>query len=289
MKVSRPLVVSLPIGGVLFAESVHEADFRMAKRADPFHKLVYVLKGSVTWQGDEQTEEAKAIPAGSILAIPAGRPHQLQDVEPATLLLLCFEPRLLEADAEGGKVWQTLTQMPGSRLWLERSSRQRLEGRWRQALLEQAHPRLGGSAMIHALTMQSLVLLARLPVVESERSSEQRVQAVVAELAEAFYEVWTVDRAAARAGVSRRRLTELFRKITGHTLNDYLTEMRLVHAAKLLGSGEHSILGAMFSCGFGDTSHFYRLFRRRFGVAPGQWTQQHATLPRASSARSPRV
>ena len=41
MKVSRPLSISVPLGGVRFAESVHEEDFLMARRADPYPKLVY--------------------------------------------------------------------------------------------------------------------------------------------------------------------------------------------------------------------------------------------------------
>ncbi|MBM3873395.1 MAG: helix-turn-helix transcriptional regulator [Verrucomicrobia bacterium] len=53
-------------------------------------------------------------------------------------------------------------------------------------------------------------------------------------------------------------------------------ELRLAHAARLLASGDHSILGAMFSSGFGDASHFYRLFRGRFGVAPGRWRKVSA-------------
>jgi AraC-like DNA-binding protein len=45
----------------------------------------------------------------------------------------------------------------------------------------------------------------------------------------------------------------------------------LAHAAKLLRGREHSLLGVIFTCGFNDVSHFYRMFRRRYGAAPGAW------------------
>jgi AraC-like DNA-binding protein len=159
----------------------------------------------------------------------------------------------------------------GRRLTLDRGARQRVEGAWRRALLEQSHPRIGADVVLRALAADVLVLLARLPAMEAERSSRRRVEAVARELEETFFEPWTVERAAQRAGLSRRRLTALFRDVTGRSLGERVTELRLAHAARLLASGDHSILGAMFSSGFGDASHFYRLFRGRFGVAPGRW------------------
>jgi len=272
MKVSQPLVVTVPPRSVLFAESVHEADFRMIRRQDPFHKLVYVLKGSVVREVGQQRRETPS-PAGSVLAVPEGVAHRFHDQEPATLLLLCLSNEFLEDDPERIELWNGVVHAPGSRLWLDRSTRQRLESGWRRALLEQAHPRLGGGALVRALAVQSLVLLARLPVVDPERTSHQRVADLAREIAETFFEAWTVDRAALRTGLSRRRLTTLFREVTGRTLSDHVTDLRLTHAARLLSSGEHSILGTMFSCGFGDTSHFYRQFRQRFGLPPGQWMQ----------------
>ena len=91
------------------------------------------------------------------------------------------------------------------------------------------------------------------------------------ETEETFYEEWDLDRAAGRAGLSRRRFSELFRQSAGTTFGDFLTERRLEHAASLLAEGEHSVLGVMFACGFSDLSHFYRMFRRKFGSAPRTW------------------
>lgn len=270
MKVSRPLAVTVPAGGVLFAESVHDSDFRMTRRADPFHKLVYVLKGSVGRESDPDESPEGVAPAGSVLVVPAGCSHRFVDFEPSTLLLLCFSPRFIDSDTELALAWTEIEQAPGRRLWLDRSSRQRLEEPWRRGLLEQAHPRTGSGPMVRALAVQCLVFLARLRGVKATLTSQQRVMTVVREIEETFFEKWTVDRAAARAGLSRRRFTGLFRKVTHRTFNDHLAELRLSHAERLLRSGEHSILGAMFSCGFGDTSHFYRQYKRRFGVPPGR-------------------
>ena len=245
----------------------------MAERIDPFHKLIYVLKGEVACETQGGACVTPA-PAGRVLAIPAGVSHQLQDREPATLLLLCLSGGFIADDPERAELWRAVSAASDLGLWLDRSARQPLESAWRRALLEQAHPRPGGGPLVAALAVQSLVLVARLPVKTTERSSLQRVAALVQEIDETFFEPWTVDRAALRTGLSRRRLTSLFRDRTGRSLTDYVTERRFSHAARLLRSGEHSILGAMFSCGFGDASHFYRQFKQRFGLAPGRWTER---------------
>ena len=43
------------------------------------------------------------------------------------------------------------------------------------------------------------------------------------------------------------------------------------HCRSKSAHGEHSIMGVMFSCGFNDVSHFYRMFRQRYGAAPRAW------------------
>jgi AraC-like DNA-binding protein len=91
------------------------------------------------------------------------------------------------------------------------------------------------------------------------------------EIDESFFDQWDLCRAATRAGLSRRRFTELFRAEAGSTFWDYLNERRMEHAARLLRGEGRSITGVIFACGFNDVSNFYRLFRRRFGAAPRAW------------------
>jgi AraC family L-rhamnose operon regulatory protein RhaS len=111
------------------------------------------------------------------------------------------------------------------------------------------------------------------------------VGAVVREIEETFYDQWDLDKAAGRTGLSRRRFTDLFRDVSGKTFAEFLTGIRLSHAARLLEGGEHSVTGVIFSCGFNDVSHFYRLFRQRYGSPPGKWThagRRSASRPRGS-------
>lgn len=276
MKVKRPLTVVVPASGVAFAESVHEIDFRMAERRDPFHKLIYVLRGTVMQTTSEEPRVPVTLHAGTVWIVPRGERHGLIDREPATLLLLCVDPAFVGRESGLDDSWRELTRLPGRRLELDRLARQRLEGAWRRALLEQSHPRLGSAPAVRALAVQILVQLARRPSLSAASTSSARVTSVIREIDDAFFEDWSLDRAASRAGLSRRRFSQLFREATGRTVHDHLQDLRLTRVARLLQSGEHSILGAMFMCGFGDTSHFYRVFKSRFGLPPRQWQAQAA-------------
>lgn len=270
--VSRPISVTLPNHGLVFAESVHGPRFRMAERADPFHKIIYVLQGQVRLS---ETGHAKVLEAtaGAALCVNAGMRHQVSDIKPPTLLLLCFAPELLGRDHEIERLWSRLTSKraagirPGS--WGTR-----FEALWRAGIVEQTGSQPGREIALRAAAENILVALARVPVDAPTDMAANRVANVVREVAETFYEPWSLERARARAGMSRRHFSKLFRVQIGCSFLEHLTELRLTHAAHLLEDNHHSIIGAAFSSGYGDLSHFYRLFRARFGHPPREWLEK---------------
>lgn len=269
MKTSRPLTITLPAAGVLFAESAHTGDFHMAPRTDPFHKLLYVLRGRIACH--EAGREPASAAAGMLLVIPAGTEHELRDEQPSTLLLLCISPAFLRTDPELPALWRELAGRGECRIALSRPTQHQIESTWRRAMLERVHRQPGSLTTSRALAAQLIVTLARLPVRKPATAPLTRVAAVARELEVTFYDAWNLDRAATRAGMSRRHFSVLFRRVTGHTFWEHLTDLRLTHAAQLLQQGDHSVTGVVFSCGFGDVSQFYRLFRARFRHPPRAW------------------
>lgn len=272
MKLSRPLSVRLPRAGVLFAESAHASDFRMAPRTDPFHKLLYVVRGCIRYA--EGSLAPVTVAQGVVLVVPAGIEHWIADEQPSTLFLLCLSRSFLATDPELPVIWGELARRDERRIALSRPARQQIESAWRRALIESVQLRRGGVTTIRALAAQTLVNLVRLPVVRPDHDPLDRVTAVACEMEATFYDQWNLDRAAHRAGTSRRHFTMLFRQACGCTFLEYLNDLRLMHAARLLKSGDHSVTGVIFSCGFGDVSQFYRVFRQRYHLPPGQWAAQ---------------
>ena len=72
-------------------------------------------------------------------------------------------------------------------------------------------------------------------------------------------------------GVHPSRLAHEFRARLGASPGEYVRRLRLEWAAAQLSDGESSVAEVALRAGFYDQSHFSRMFRRHFGIAPAAW------------------
>ena len=79
-----------------------------------------------------------------------------------------------------------------------------------------------------------------------------------------------ISRSALAASVhySQSYFSTRFAEVMGMSLSDYLTEVRLAHAVKLLSEEKMSVKDAISSAGFRSPSLFYRAFCERYGCSP---------------------
>ena len=76
--------------------------------------------------------------------------------------------------------------------------------------------------------------------------------------------------------ISRTTLMTGFKKHTGSTVGEYLTQCRLRHALLLLRSGK-TIEYAASRCGFADSSGLSHTFKRTYGVTPREYIKRENT------------
>lgn len=81
----------------------------------------------------------------------------------------------------------------------------------------------------------------------------------------------SVDEMAARAAMSTRNFSRVFKTKTGLTPTKYLEALRLDRAREILASGEDSVETIAAACGFGREDRLRRAFLRRFKVTPSQY------------------
>ena len=78
---------------------------------------------------------------------------------------------------------------------------------------------------------------------------------------------------AAITSLSPFHLLRVFRNQVGVPPHEYQTQIRIIHARRLIRSG-HSISEAALETGFFDQSHLSRNFKRIVGITPGQYISQ---------------
>jgi len=100
---------------------------------------------------------------------------------------------------------------------------------------------------------------------------DDKLAGVMQYLRSHYPEPLTVETIAAETHMSKFYLCHLFRKQTGLTLMQYLYEQRLAAARQQLQFSTDSISTIAQNCGFGSSSHFCTLFRRREGMSPREY------------------
>lgn len=83
-----------------------------------------------------------------------------------------------------------------------------------------------------------------------------------------YHQSLAVSEIAAVAGLSEYHFMRTFQKLTGLSVHQYLTQIRLMRAKRLLSSGFDAAHTAS-EVGFFDQSHFIKKFRAHFGITPG--------------------
>jgi AraC-like DNA-binding protein len=83
-----------------------------------------------------------------------------------------------------------------------------------------------------------------------------------------FREPLTLAEVAAQAHLSPNYCSQRFREVAGTSFQAYLQERRLRFARSLLEATGLAVTEVCHAAGFGDLSHFGRVYRRRYGVPP---------------------
>ena len=90
-------------------------------------------------------------------------------------------------------------------------------------------------------------------------------------LRENFRQVQAIGEVVAIAGVPERTLKRRFRAATGSSLIEYLQNLRIEEAKRLLETGPLPVDEVSAEVGYDDASFFRRLFKRLTGLSPSQY------------------
>lgn len=146
-----------------------------------------------------------------------------------------------------------------------------LSERFGLALPKEAKPAKQGWNEVAARFTEAFKLLeeqrkykTRLNVLDVRSYIEQHAKEPIAleELASTFF-------------VSKEYLSKQFKHELGVSVTDYIVGIRMEEAKQHVEEGKLSFKEIAELVGYEDISYFYRVFRKYFGVAPGEMRKQH--------------
>ena len=73
---------------------------------------------------------------------------------------------------------------------------------------------------------------------------------------------------ASRCAISYSTYLRSFKRLLGITPAEYQMSCRLKNAADMLQNSDESVVSVAMACGFYDSSHFIREFKKKYSVSP---------------------
>lgn len=108
-------------------------------------------------------------------------------------------------------------------------------------------------------------------VKKSAVQTDPRIQTVIDYIMLNPTEEYTSDKLSSMAEVAETTFRRLFKEATGKTATEFIRQVRLTTAARLLLVSNDPVNCIAHDVGFEDANHFTRVFRQAFGMTPGRY------------------
>jgi AraC-like DNA-binding protein len=108
-------------------------------------------------------------------------------------------------------------------------------------------------------------------------NDSERVEKVVAFINENFSRTIRLAEAAELVEMAETAFSRFFKAKTGITFVDYLNDIRIGHASRLLIDTISPIAEIAQECGFTSLTNFNRIFKKRKGLVPKDFREKHGT------------
>jgi AraC-like DNA-binding protein len=105
-------------------------------------------------------------------------------------------------------------------------------------------------------------------IAERSIAEQERINPVIAYLVENFREQVSLNEAASIANMTSNAFCKYFKKTTRKTFMETIIEYRLNYAIQQLVQTDKPISEISFQSGFGDVSHFYKMFKQKMSMSP---------------------
>ena len=82
---------------------------------------------------------------------------------------------------------------------------------------------------------------------------------------------YNVEKMSEDVGVSRAQLHRKMKEMTGISTSEFIRNIRLEQAARLIKEGKINITQIAYSVGFNNQTHFSTVFKKHYGMTPSEY------------------
>lgn len=84
-----------------------------------------------------------------------------------------------------------------------------------------------------------------------------------------------IDMICREVGISRVHLHRKMKELTNQTPHDFIRNLRMKQAARMLSQHTRSVTEIMYLCGFNSATSFSTMFKKMYGVSPREYMKEH--------------
>jgi AraC-like DNA-binding protein len=268
MEITR---IDLPENGILLYESKHGDGHEVAEHRHAIHQILYVLDGNgyITMEG----KRSELTPDNFVLIVPRSD-HSIVSVRRLTLLVLAFEEAALGEEVQRGLLMKQLRQ--SMVLYINPMMATDIRQLLRKMMFEQGNHDALCSWALRIYLQEVLLLLSRSQQQGAKADSNlYRAERIRKYIDDNYFKPITNGDLSSKMNMSARHVNGIFKECYGITPFQYMTEVRIRAAQKLLSETDKDIVTICFEVGYENVPTFYRSFRNVVKLPPNKFRQQH--------------
>ncbi|AUV89403.1 helix-turn-helix domain-containing protein [Vibrio campbellii] len=269
-----------------YVDGHHHCDFAAHKH--DFSELFLVVSGS----GKHTVAEYEyPLHKGDVFVINGDIEHGFRDVNKLKIINLMFDSntpffeipsmRQLSGYQAMFKVEPIARQTTEykAKLTLDRQQLPEIERLLSDLKSEYEASQPGFEVMLTSLMQQLVIALSRMYQDQSQELPQTTLalSRALVFIEQHFSDVGVNSDAIAKAAfISKRQLERLFRQFLDTSPNQYLRDVQLNYATKLLcEENERSVQHIAEQCGFSDSNYFSKCFKQKFQHSPRSYRKEH--------------
>jgi DNA-binding response OmpR family regulator/ligand-binding sensor domain-containing protein len=97
---------------------------------------------------------------------------------------------------------------------------------------------------------------------------------------------YNVERLTDDVGISRAQLHRKMKEITGISTAEFIRNIRLEQAARLIQEGKVNVTQVAYAVGFNNQTHFSTVFKKHFGVSPSEYSLSPILPPSLTNSQN---